>query len=198
MKKLLLATTLSLAFSGVAQAIPVTLQFTATDFRSWFGTASPYTSISGTIVYEAASLTAPIQSLTSVDLNIGGTAFSVANVGIQSPYDANYPNMSALGGVISANDRVGSMFGGTTDFWLLFYNDRGTGYQFVYVDEQYPDQGWSVGPDGGRFSQFSLTASTATPPNASSVPEPASLAMLGLGLAGLFAVRRRRSANLAG
>jgi hypothetical protein len=50
-----------------ANAVPITLSFTATNFSA----GSPYASLSGSFVYEAAGLGATIDSLTSVSLTIG-------------------------------------------------------------------------------------------------------------------------------
>ena len=65
-----LVTTTLLVVCASVVAIPITLSFTAEQFPDTNNIAAPNALVAGTIVYEAADIHAPIDSITSIVLRV--------------------------------------------------------------------------------------------------------------------------------
>jgi hypothetical protein len=159
---------------SLAHAIPVTLEFAVSGLPPTFaGIAAPTDPVSGMIVYQAAALGSPIESLTSISLNVGNHSFSVDEVSfISQP------------GEISTSDLIGGSLNGpggvtthTSDFSLQYDRSEpsGAGANFVYASSDLFGIWRST-----NFTSFSLSAGVEPPPT--SVPEPGTLSLLVLGL----------------
>jgi hypothetical protein len=156
LKSLLLAVfLLSASPLTPAFAIPIEVSFTA----SGFGAGAPTDPVTGSVVYDAASTTSVIDSLTSIDLTIAGHTYSLAEVG--------FAGSNLIGGLING---VGTVVASTNDFFLLWNATTLSPFVLSYS---------SIGAfvfSSFTFPQFSVTAAA--------VPEPGSLALL---LAGVLA-----------
>ena len=98
-----------------AQAIPIEINFTAGNFKP--SPASPPTTpptdpVIGTIIYEAASITANIDSLTSINLIIGGHTYLINEIG----YSLLFLPRQKIGGNSAG---VAGMSSGTMTFLLI-------------------------------------------------------------------------------
>lgn len=174
-KHILFALAVTLFPFSTAFAIPITINFTASGFSSTSpgGVAAPQDVVSGTIVYEAASETATIDSITSISLNIAGYNYSVGEVGFISPFGGS----QLIGG--NAINEPNAILHGTDDFWLIWDPTTMTGTELAYSSSSVDANFWST----RNFDSFTVS---------SSVPEPTSLALLGLGLAGISFARRKQ------
>jgi hypothetical protein len=95
-----------LLVGGASNAMPMQLDFTAV-FQ--FG---PVQSVSGSFSYDAASATAPIDSLTGIALTMSDHTYSLSEIGF-----LNQPGGVTIGGTIAGVD---TMQWGTDDFRFVF------------------------------------------------------------------------------
>jgi len=161
----------ALLAATAAQAIPVSVAFTATGFVPLFGsTPAPDDPVSGTIVYDAASVNAAINSLTSITLTINGHVYTLGEIGFLSD-----PGIGEVGGLIDGVNGSGSF---EDDFVIIWDMNALTPLLFLYATAN-SDAIWTT----SSFSSFSVTAA----------PEPATLALFALGVLGAGVAQRFRS-----
>lgn len=157
--------------AGAAHGMPITVTFTATDIVALVGSgAAPDDPVSGTVFYDALSINAPIDSMTSISLTISGHSYALAEIGF----------VNEVGGVTYVGGLVDGVTGSGNfedDFLLGWDTASLVPLIFLYA---------TVGSSGiwiaSQFSQFDVTASAAS--------EPGALILLALGLLGLAGVRR--------
>ena len=149
-----------------ANAVAIKVDFTA----AGFGAGAPTDPVTGTIIYDAASPTADINSLTSINLTIGGHSYSLGEVGFIS-----WPGAQCIGGVVN---EANALVSGTDDFTLGWDKNSLSPYGFVYATQS-PDLFMST-----HYTSFSVKAVSA-------VPEPIIILLLGSGLIGLLGYGRR-------
>ena len=172
----------ALSHLGAAQATLVNYVPTAT---TYFGpanqiTAAPYARFGNQDwSWKQAAYTGPFNSAT---LTIGAHDVDPTEIDNIYAYDANLAggNWVLLGQLTGRDNQFSN-----TSFTLAsnFFDDIATGLM-LRMDIDVLNAGWAVGLTN---SQLSLTTTN-------SVPEPGSIALVGLGLAGLIAVRKRKLA----
>lgn len=158
------------------QAIPIVMNFEATDFLNIGGTSAPLPAdtVSGSLVWEAESVSAPAEYLISIDLTIAGHTYDVSEIGFG---DAWTPNPYLIGGLLGG---TGGIVWGTDDFWLV-WGPGTTTPEFVYSVQGVVEL-W--GASGDDFNRFEVSAAP--------VPEPATMLLLGTGLVGLTGFGRKK------
>lgn len=82
-----------------------------------------------------------------------------------------------------------------TNSVMMAYQNIGPGSIFLITDQNVWDNSptWGGAYDNGRMFENLLSGNTGAPPVNGSVPEPESLALIGLGFAALTVVRRRKA-----
>lgn len=151
--RILIAPSFLMLASVAAQAAPMLLSFQVTGFGVAAGPVVPVPQdpVAGSILYDAASPTADIDSLLDINLTIAGHVYTVAELTFDST-----TNTQGIGGAASGVNGLGA----THDFFITWDQATLTPGSFFYTT-----------PDGitvfsGRISAFSVVAAA--------VPEPAS------------------------
>ena len=159
-------------FSTTADAIPITMQFTAADFSNVGGTASPLTDpVTGTIVWDAASVTSTIDSLTSISLTIDNRDYTLGAVGVLED-----STRTVIGGLVSGVQFINSRAG--DDFGISWERSSMSDVFFTYAVDDIA----GIFP-ASTISSFSITSA--------SIPDASVIFLLGSSLIGLAVFGRK-------
>ena len=155
-------------------AIPIHLEFIVSNFGlGTGGSAAPQDIVSGSILYEALSITSTIDSLAAIDLTIGTHTYSIDEVGYA--YFAGTAPRQCIGGEFNSFCNVGPS---DYDFRIRWYQNTLIPLDFAYSIGS--GETWGT----IDFDAFSITA----------VPIPPALFLFGSGLLGLVGMARRKQA----
>lgn len=157
---------------GNAYAIPVTYDFTASEFYSYSGTPYSGNPISGSITFDDQLVTPAPDGLQpiAIDLATGSHAYVANEVGFYNSFGT-----FLVGG--SVNGVTGARI--QTDDFLLTFNLNDpvlNSFMFTSADS----------------SIWYLANKVSVAPVAAQVSEPPSIALLGAGCAGIFLSRRKK------
>ena len=166
-----------------AHALSFDLLFTISSFDP-AATPDP---LQVSITFDAAAIDAPWDGITAVDLTFEGYTYSLGEVDYINYAEAPW---TAVGGTING---VGGIFSDTNDF--VYQYDRTTLERHVVVitTTSQPQISYTT-PNlaEGYDDRFPVTISDATIRPTAHVPEPTTIVLLGTGLFGLVAFRRRQ------
>ena len=171
-----------MGMAGTAKAIPIELVF---DFDMNDAAVPPADPWTGTIIYSAASTTAPITSLFSIDMIVQGHTYTVGELSFGVIFgDANY-----IAGALGTGGPTFpgfNMVSGANDFRIVW--DSLTGIPLLSQNTTLTAPGFSCCFTPLSTTEFSLTEA----------PEPSTLALFATGLALLAFIgwRRRRSVQV--
>ena len=103
-----------------AHAIAITVSFQASPFQA----GAPTDPVVGSIVYDAASTTSTINSLTSINLTTAGHTYTLGEVGFLSPFGADQFIYGLINGTTIVN--------GTNDFVFRWNETTLIPVEFTY------------------------------------------------------------------
>ncbi len=146
-KKIIFLAVLLLSLANFAYAAPITITFTANNFVLVAGSGTaPTDPVTGTIVYDAADVHSPINSLISINLTINGHTYAVG--------DLAFLQGAIIGGSLNG---ANSIVGGTNDFYIEWNPTTLEPELFSYADPS-ANGIWQ----SNTFSNFSVTGPGAT------------------------------------
>ena len=147
------------------------MSFQIAGFEPSAGHPAPADPVTGTIVWEAASIHSPVQSFDSINLTLDRHTYSIEELG--------YMSQQTKGVVGGKLNQPNSVLGETDDFFIVWDRDSLQPHGFCYASSRSSGI-WSIAEpvNPGSFTSFSITQ----------VPEPRPIALAALFLAALCLV----------